>query len=920
MTFKKSVSLLLALSMVLGLLAIGVFAADPATPPVIHETTNLPTVDNTLKVEGNTTAFPLDDCKVYYLGAKIGDSVHLVNKASNDKTNNTDYINSSVRRFPTTSDLSDAKNVYILKWDKKASDGDSLYRLFLTTALGSDKNDASDDTISGINLLSGVASQNGAGTVGKVTATNTKLDTAATVGFKWDAEKGFYQDNTLGEDDVYVLCITWLTDKDDATKGRYYMVAKKWADVEANPTTYYPVKMYTTDCDYQWKSDESGHWKECSCGAKKDEAAHSHEWMVEGDSHWQECVCGDKIVADTHTPATEWSKDADNHWHVCSCGYITDKSAHTYGDYVQDYVNGQQTKTCSGCGDQVTVSLSHDCTADETKWYVDGEYHYRKCSLCGEAMESTKAKHTYPETFEKDETQHWQVCTVCDELSTKADHDHKTQKNDDQHWTACACGDETTKENHNYTNWTVTTPATETTAGSRTGKCACGAEKTVPIPPVLKEGVYYVTAKISGKDYYLRLTASGENVNTTVPVSLYTTDSKEAAAKVNIVKIEDTDTYTIELFLNSSNQAVRVYMYDTKNDGVIQTGHHANNGVVAEAKHGFLWDAENKLLYKMVGDVKYILSFKTVKNSTTNADEIRLLGVPESEVTAGTAVAATVEMYHEHSFGESWKSDETGHWHDCACGEKNGADKHTVTTWTVTEEATADKSGTKTGKCDICEYELTETIPATGPEDAPELTEGTYYLSAMVNGTKYFFYPTTSVKGGSVTSTVPNSLYTTTDGSVAGKVEVVGIDGTKVYTLEIGEMKVSDVMKTVRIYVYDVTNDGKIGTGHHTKAPEADKHGFYWDAEGNYLYQMEGNVKYILAFKTLMNTKTNTEEVRLQAVPESEVTSGAAVAAVLIVDPAAPTGDESMVALLSILMVVSLCAMAAVLTTRKKFF
>ena len=55
----------------------------------------------------------------------------------------------------------------------------------------------------------------------------------------------------------------------------------------------------------EWKSDENGHWHECDCGAKADEAAHTFKWVVdkqatatEKGSRHEECiVCGYKKAA-----------------------------------------------------------------------------------------------------------------------------------------------------------------------------------------------------------------------------------------------------------------------------------------------------------------------------------------------------------------------------------------------------------------------------------------------------------------------------------------------------------------------------------------------------------------------------------------------------------------------------------------------
>ena len=38
----------------------------------------------------------------------------------------------------------------------------------------------------------------------------------------------------------------------------------------------------------------------------------------------------------THSYGSEWKNDADNHWHECSCGDKKDTAAHTAGEWIID--------------------------------------------------------------------------------------------------------------------------------------------------------------------------------------------------------------------------------------------------------------------------------------------------------------------------------------------------------------------------------------------------------------------------------------------------------------------------------------------------------------------------------------------------------------------------------------------------------
>lgn len=75
---------------------------------------------------------------------------------------------------------------------------------------------------------------------------------------------------------------------------------------------------------------------------------------------------------------------------------------------------------------------------------------------------------------------------------------------------------------------------------------------------------------------------------------------------------------------------------------------------------------------------------------------------------------------HVHEYGDTWETDGTSHWHECACGAKSGEAAHTEDDGTVTVQPTENTEGTKVYKCSVCERELrTETIPATGGGDQP---------------------------------------------------------------------------------------------------------------------------------------------------------------------------------------------------------
>ena len=123
----------------------------------------------------------------------------------------------------------------------------------------------------------------------------------------------------------------------------------------------------------EWKNDADNHWHDCSCGDKKDTAAHTaSEWIIDtpatattsGSKHKECTVCGYTMTTETipatgggehtHSYGSEWKYNADNHWHECSCGDKADKAAHDFKWVVDKEATatkkGSKHEECKVCG------------------------------------------------------------------------------------------------------------------------------------------------------------------------------------------------------------------------------------------------------------------------------------------------------------------------------------------------------------------------------------------------------------------------------------------------------------------------------------------------------------------------------------------------------------------------------------------
>lgn len=63
-----------------------------------------------------------------------------------------------------------------------------------------------------------------------------------------------------------------------------------------------------------------------------------------------------------------------------------------------------------------------------------------------------------------------------------------------------------------------------------------------------------------------------------------------------------------------------------------------------------------------------------------------------------------------HSFGDEWKYDESSHWHECECGEKDSQAEHTFGDWTVVTAATEAAEGKEERVCTVCAAKETKAI------------------------------------------------------------------------------------------------------------------------------------------------------------------------------------------------------------------
>ena len=106
-----------------------------------------------------------------------------------------------------------------------------------------------------------------------------------------------------------------------------------------------------------WKSDDTEHWKECTCGYEQSRNSHSGETAT----CTQPAVCEvcEKTYGNVldHNHGTAWLSDTNEHWNECECGDKANKAAHTDSDN-----NGK----CDACEYQMSTTPNNPDNPNNT--------------------------------------------------------------------------------------------------------------------------------------------------------------------------------------------------------------------------------------------------------------------------------------------------------------------------------------------------------------------------------------------------------------------------------------------------------------------------------------------------------------------------------------------------------------------------
>ena len=244
-------------------------------------------------------------------------------------------------------------------------------------------------------------------------------------------------------------------------------------------------KPHTHTYSTTWSTDDTNHWHECTCGDKKDLAAH-----VDANNDHNCDVCGKKMSDHTggtatctekatcsicgqkygdlalHNYKTEWSTDGTNHWHECTCGDKKDLAAH---------VDANNDHNCDVCGKKMSDHTGGTATCKEKA----------TCTICGQKY-GELAAHTYKTEWLKDKNKHWHECSVCGNKKDEAAHTPGAAATGTRAQVCTVCNYEITPaigHTHSFTRkntyaYCLKSPATCTKKAVYYYSCSCGATGT----------------------------------------------------------------------------------------------------------------------------------------------------------------------------------------------------------------------------------------------------------------------------------------------------------------------------------------------------------------------------------------------------------------------------------------------------------
>ena len=416
-----------------------------------------------------------------------------------------------------------------------------------------------------------------------------------------------------------------------------------------------------------------------------------------------------------------WKNNGTQHWKECSCGEKSEESPHNFGEWELIYYD---------------VNTKYDVCK-------------RQCLTCGyEQIDRYREhQHYYTDDWRSGSTTHWKECRYCKEVNqdTVADHD--------------------------FSDWSVTKPATTTEEGSRERTCSVCEYTQKETIPVHTHDVHDKAWKYDDTNHWQECSC-GEKLNVANHaygewrVTKPATETEEGSKARDCTVCDHVQTETIPMLEHKHSYGdwqkdktrhwkecscgekteVGNHTFDdwtiTKEPTTTETGSRERTCSICKYTqtetlpvhthdvHDEAWKYDETQHWQecSCGEKLNVANhtygdWKVTKEATETE-----AGSRERDCTVCEYVQVEIipEIGHEHGIhDETWKYDETDHWQECSCGEKLNVANHTYGDWKVTKEATETEEGSRERGCAVCAYVQTEAIPAAGTGEPTDSTDPT---------------------------------------------------------------------------------------------------------------------------------------------------------------------------------------------------
>ena len=663
---KKILTFIIIIAMTLSL-GVPAFAATPATVTVVSPTAAVnpgDTVDVAVTIADNPGMDVMKLKFSYDTAALTLKDIELGSVMTGTFTKNLDKAVALLEAAGTTNATGNGTLV-TLKFEVKstATAGNYTIDFLVADAVNRDEERVALTTQAGmVSVAAPVTTytvkfnaNGGTGTMADVTGVPAGAYTLPANGFTAPADKQFKG---------------WSTDASGAViEGTTYNVT---GDV-----TLYAIwedKPHTHTYSTTWSTDDTNHWHECTCGDKKDLAAH-----VDANNDHNCDVCGKKMSDHTggtatctekatcsicgqkygdlaaHNYKTEWSTDETNHWHECSvCGDKKDVAAHT---------DANKDHNCDVCGKKMSDHTGGTATCKDKA----------TCTICGQKY-GELAAHNYKTEWSTDETNHWHECSVCGNKKDEAAHTPGAAATETTPQTCTACGyviKEATGHahffNHKKTNAKyLKSVATCTKKAVYYYSCSCGAIGTTT----------FESGDLAAHSY--KTEWSKDNAKHWHECSVCGNKKDEAAHKPGAAATETTPQTCTACGYVIKEATGHVHSYTEKNT-----------------------------------DAKYL---KSAATCTAKAVYYYSCSCGEK----GTKTFESGETL-AHTWTPKWANNDSKHWHECTiCKTKDDEADHTFE-WKIDKEATVTEAGAKHEECRVCAY---KKVAVSIDKLAPSIMDG----------------------------------------------------------------------------------------------------------------------------------------------------------------------------------------------------